>query len=264
MSADSNDMRAHVTVEMAGNVATVTIDRPPHNHVNARLIGALADVFEQIDADDKARAIVLATAGKVFCGGADLSGDKPLADESGESETPALYRNAVRLFAARTPIVVAVQGAAVGAGLGLALVGDFRVAAPEARFSANFVTLGFHAGFGITHTLPRVVGEQHASLMLLTGRRVKAEDALRYGLVDEIAPLGGLLAAAQALAAEIATNAPLAVEATRATLRGDLADAVRRRTDHERAEQDRLMQTADFREGIRAVAERRPGAFVRG
>lgn len=257
-------MREHIAVEKSGNVATVTIDRPPHNHVNADLIEALADVFEELDRDDATRALVLATAGKVFCGGADLSGDKPLANESGESETPKLYRNAVRLFAARKPVVAAVQGAAVGAGLGLALVGDFRVAAPEARFSANFVTLGFHAGFGITHTLPRVVGQQHASLMLLTGRRVKAEEALRYGLVDEIAPLDRLLSAAQALAAEIAANAPLAVEATRATLRGDLAEAMRLRTEHERAEQDRLMQTADFREGIRAVAERRAGAFVRG
>jgi len=163
-------------------------------------------VFEELGRDDDVRAIVLATAGKVFCGGADLTGDKPLADESGESETPALYRGAYRLFASKKPVVVAVQGAAVGAGLGLALVGDFRVAAPEARFSANFTTLGFHAGFGITATLPRVVGEQHASLMLLTGRRVKAEDALRYGLVDEIAPLDVVRAAAQRLAGEIATH----------------------------------------------------------
>ena len=249
-----NDMTRHIAVATADHVATVVIDRAPHNHVNARLVEALADTFEALDRDDDVRAIVLAAEGKVFCGGADLTGDKPLADDSGESETPALYTAAVRLFATKKPVVVAVQGAAVGAGLGLALVGDFRVAAPEARFSANFVTLGFHAGFGITHTLPRVVGQQHAAVMLLTGRRVKAEDALRYGLVDEIAPLAEVRAAA----------VRLAVEATRATLRADLAQAVRRRTDHERAEQDRLMQTADFREGINAVGERRPGRFVRG
>lgn len=256
-------MTQHIGVTRHDHVATVVIDRPPHNHVNAALVNALAEVFEELDHDHETRAIVLATAGKVFCGGADLSGDKPLVDETGESETPALYRGAVRLFAARKPVVAAVQGAAVGAGLGLALVADFRVAAPEARFSANFVTLGFHAGFGITHTLPRIVGGQHASLMLLTGRRVKAEEALRFGLVDEIAPLAEVRGAAQRLAAEIAANAPLGVEATRATLRADLAEAVRRQTEHERAEQDRLMQTADFREGVRAVAERRPGRFER-
>src|SRR4051812_47674385 len=151
-------MREHIDVTKSGYVATVVIDRPPHNHVNAALMGALADVLEELDEDGDCRAIVLATAGKVFCGGADLSGDKPLVTDDGESETPVLYRNAVRLFATRKPIVAAVQGAAVGAGLGLALVADFRVAAPEARFSANFVTLGFHAGFGISHTLPRLIG----------------------------------------------------------------------------------------------------------
>jgi enoyl-CoA hydratase/carnithine racemase len=255
-------MREHISVTTTDHVATILIDRPPHNHVNAALIGALADVLEELDGDMDCRAIVLATAGRVFGGGADLTGDTPLAGDDGESETPALYRNAVRLFAAKKPIVAAVQGAAVGAGLGLALVADFRVAAPEARFSANFVTLGFHAGFGITHTLPRVVGEQKASLMLLTGRRVKGEDALGFGLVDEIAPLDGLRAAADRLAREIAANAPLGVQATRATLRGELVKAVATRTDYERAQQDILMATADFREGIRAVGERRPGRFI--
>jgi enoyl-CoA hydratase/carnithine racemase len=257
-------MSEHLTVTTEGHVATVVYARGAANFVSADTVGEIADAFEALDADDNVRAIVFATEGKVFCGGADLTGDKPLADENGESETPRLYRNAVRLFSTRKPVVMVVQGSAVGAGLGLALVGDFRVAAPEARFSASFVTLGFHAGFGITHTLPRVVGEQHASLMLLTGRRVKAEDALRYGLADEVVPLGEVRAAAQRLAAEIAANAPLAVEATRATMRGELAEGVRAQTEHERAEQDRLMKTADFREGIKAVGERRAGNFVRG
>lgn len=256
-------MTQHIEVSIAHHVATVVIDRPPHNHVNAALIGALADTLEALDRDDACRAIVLATNGRVFCGGADLSGDKVLVTDSGEAETPILYRNAVRLFAARKPIVAAIQGSAVGAGLGLALVADFRVASPEARFSANFVSLGFHAGFGISHTLPRVIGQQKAALMLLTGRRVKATDALAWGLIDELVPADELRAAATALAAEIAAAAPLGVEATRATLRGELAEAVRRQTEHERAEQDRLMATADFREGIRAVAERRPGNFIR-
>ncbi|WP_287460245.1 enoyl-CoA hydratase/isomerase family protein [Sphingomonas sp.] len=256
-------MTQHIEVSIAHHVATVVIDRPPHNHVNAALIGALADTLEALDRDDACRAIVLATNGRVFCGGADLSGDKVLVTDSGEAETPILYRNAVRLFAARKPIVAAIQGSAVGAGLGLALVADFRVASPEARFSANFVSLGFHAGFGISHTLPRVIGQQKAALMLLTGRRVKAADALAWGLIDELVPADELRAAATALAAEIAAAAPLGVEATRATLRGALAEAVRRQTEHERAEQDRLMATADFREGIRAVAERRPGNFIR-
>jgi enoyl-CoA hydratase/carnithine racemase len=157
--------------------------------------------------------------------------------------------------------VAAVQGAAIGAGLGLALVADFRVAAPEARFAANFTKLGFHPGFGLTHTLPRLVGERHAARMFLTGDRYDAQAALGLGLVDEIAPLSDLLARARALAASIAENAPLAVRATRKTLRAELAAAVRAATDREFVEQQWLMKTDDFREGVKAVGERRPGDF---
>jgi enoyl-CoA hydratase/carnithine racemase len=165
------------------------------------------------------------------------------------------------LFSTELPIVVAVQGAAVGAGLGLALAGDFRVAAPEARFAANFTKLGFHPGFGLTYTLPRLVGRQHAARMFLTGDRFNAEAAREMGLVDEIAPLDQLMARAHALAGSIAENAPLAVRSTRNTLRADLSTAVRAATDHEFVEQQWLMKTDDFREGLKAVGERRPGDF---
>ena len=154
------------------------------------------------------------------------------------------------------------RGAAVGAGLGLALVADFRVAAPEARFTSNFVKLGFHPGFGVTHTLPRVIGVQRAQLMCLTGRRIKGEEALAWGLVDQIVPLDELRGAALDLAREIAENAPLAVQATRATMRAGLAAAVKAQTDHELIQQAALRKTADFAEGVRAVNERRPGVFT--
>lgn len=243
-----------------GHVATVVLDRPPHNHVDLEIMTALADIFEALDADEDCRAVVLTTVGKVFCGGADLAPAGLLG--GGETGLASFYRHAARLFGTRKPIVAAVQGAAVGAGLGLALVADFRVAAPEARFAANFVKLGFHAGFGITHTLPRVIGMQRASLMLQTGRRIAGAEALAWGLVDAVAPLPELIAAAQALAAELAENAPLAVEATRATLRSGLVDTFVAQTRHELAEQARLMATADFAEGVRAVGERRPGLFT--
>jgi enoyl-CoA hydratase/carnithine racemase len=167
----------------------------------------------------------------------------------------------VRLYSAEKPIVGAIQGSAVGAGLGLALVADFRVASPDARFVANFVKLGFHPGFGITYTLPRIVGESKAMLMCMTGRRVKAEEALPWGLVDEVVPLEDLRPAALKLASEIAEGAPLALVAIRKTLRGDLAAAVRERTGVEFVVQSRLTGTEDFREGVRAVSERRPGNF---
>ena len=139
---------------------------------------------------------------------------------------------------------------------------DFRIVAPEARFAANFVKLGFHPGFGITHTLPRVVGQQRADLMCLTGRRIKGEEALDWGLADQLVDLGSLREAALALAQEIAENAPLAVVATRATLRAGLVEAVKRQTDHELGEQTWLRATNDFAEGVRSVNERRTGVFT--
>jgi enoyl-CoA hydratase/carnithine racemase len=248
----------HITRD--GHVARVTIDKPPINAVSVDLMRDLADALEGLDKDGVTRAVVLATAGKVFCSGADLSNRTSEGPIPERSINP-LYDQAVRLFSTELPIVAAVQGAAIGAGLGLALVADFRVAAPEARFAANFVKLGFHPGFGLTHTLPRLIGPQNAARMFLTGERYDADAALEMGLTDEVAPLDQLLTRAHALAASIAENAPLAVRSTRKTLRADLAAAVRAQTDHEFDEQQWLMKTDDFKEGVKAVSERRPGDF---
>ena len=251
--------RGDVRIEVEGHVAVVSFARPPHNHASSALLGDLADALEEGDADPAIRASVLRSDGKPFCAGADFANP---GEGVGGDAIGGFYANAIRLFAVRKPIVAAIQGAAVGAGLGLALVADFRVAAPEARFAANFVKLGFHPGFGLTYTVPRLVGEQKAALLMLTGRRIGGDEAVAWGLADQLAPLGGLREAAVTLAAELAENAPLALEATRATLRRGLADAVRERLVLEARLQDELRATEDFQEGIRAVAERRPGRFV--
>jgi enoyl-CoA hydratase/carnithine racemase len=250
-----------VSAETRGHVALLTIDRPPNNHVSVELMRDLADALDDIDGQIELRASMLAAAGKNFCAGADLVSPTGVGG-TGMSGINPLYVEAVRLFSAKKPMVAAVQGAAVGAGLGLTLVADFRVASPDARFASNFVKLGFHPGFGVTHTLPRLIGQQKAALMCLTGRRVKGDEALAWGLVDELVPLEELQAAALRLAGEIAENAPLAVQATRATLRAGLAAAVKAQTDHEMAEQTWLRKTKDFAEGVRSVNERRPGNFV--
>jgi enoyl-CoA hydratase/carnithine racemase len=255
------DQYGEISARVDGHVALLEMNRPPNNFVSVDLMRELANALEDVDADRSLRVSVLMSAGKAFCAGADLASPTGVGGQGMAGINP-LYEQAVRLFSARKPIVAAVQGAAVGAGLGLALVADFRVAAPEARFTANFVKLGFHPGFGITHTLPRVIGMQRAQLMCLTGRRIKADEALVWGLVDEIAPLEGLRAAAAAFARELAENAPLAVESTRATLRAGLADAVRTQTDHELIEQTWLRATDDFAEGVKSVNERRAGVFV--
>jgi 2-(1,2-epoxy-1,2-dihydrophenyl)acetyl-CoA isomerase len=238
-------------------VAAVELHRPPNNHFDLALIASLADAFEAIDRDGGCRAIVLCSEGKHFCAGADFSGRA-----GGAADGPRhLYQEAIRLFECRTPVVAAVQGAAVGGGLGLALAADFRVASPEARFVANFARLGFHHGFGLTVTLPAVVGQQRALELLYTGRRVPGEEALRLGLCDRLAPAETLRAAAHAMAAEIAASAPLAVRSIRHTMRGDLAERVRAALVREQFEQERLNRTEDFREGVRATAERREPRF---
>ncbi|EDP61930.1 Enoyl-CoA hydratase/isomerase [alpha proteobacterium BAL199] len=249
-------------LEIHGHVVSVELRRPPHNFFDIDVVRTLADAFEAIDRDDRYRAIVLCAQGKSFCAGAnfgDGSGDRLMRDR----RTRDLYREAVRLFSCRKPVVAAVNGPAVGGGLGLALVADFRVACPEARFAANFTRLGIHPGFGLTVTLPRVIGQQRAAMMFYTSRRLKAEEALDIGLADMVVPLDRLRATAIELAAEIASNAPLAVESTRATMRMDLARQIAERTDHESDEQAQLRETEDFAEGIKATAERRVPAFHR-
>ena len=254
-------------VDLAQFVATVEIRRPPHNFFDLELIRQLADTFEKLDDDPDCRAIVLAAQGKSFCAGANfgdgsaLTADGRIPGRSGDSATEHLYLEAVRLFRTRKPVVSAIHGAAVGGGLGLALVPDFRVTCPEARFSANFTRLGFHPGFGLTVTLPELIGRANAAMMFYTSRRVKGEDARRMGLADELVSLEQVRSAAQALAREIAGCAPLGVVATRATLRRGLAERVAAATRHELAEQTRLRQTQDFREGVKASAERRDPEF---
>jgi enoyl-CoA hydratase/carnithine racemase len=232
------------------HVATVEVRRPPNNFFSMETIGGIADALEALDSDDRCRAVVLCAEGKHFSAGADFGGDRSYTTEQ-------LYATAVRIFRCEKPVVAAIQGAAIGGGLGLALAADFRIAAAEARFSANFARLGFHQGFGLSVTLPRLVGEQAAAELLYTGRRIDGTEAVALGLADRLVPLDELRPAAHALALEIARSAPLAVRSIRATLRGDLADRVAAATAHEAIEQARLQATADFAEGTRAMGERR-------
>lgn len=253
-----------VSVDFDQHVATVEIHRPPHNFFDAHLIANIADAFEALDREDQCRAIVLASEGKSFCAGADFTKSAEFErDELESSRAARLYIQAIRLFKTNKPVVAAIQGAAVGGGLGVALTADFRIATPEARFAANFAKLGLHPGFGLSHTLPRLIGLQRASLMFATGRRITGEQAVAWGLADILATPDRLRDEALSLAREIAEGAPLAVESIRATLRRGLADAVESALEHELAEQTRLASTEDHQEGIRAVTERRPGNFRR-
>jgi 2-(1,2-epoxy-1,2-dihydrophenyl)acetyl-CoA isomerase len=245
-----------VTVDVADFVATVEIHRPPHNWFDLDVMTTLADSILGLDDDTTCRALVLCSEGKNFCAGADLSGTDVI------DNTARLYEQAARIFSNRKPIVAAVQGAAVGGGLGLALAADFRVATPQTRFSCNFAKLGFHQGFGISVTLPAVVGQQRSLELMYTGGDVRGDDARAIGLADRVVPTEEVRTAAHSFASAIAASGPLALLSIRETMRSDLADRVRAATRREHVEQQRLRTTDDFREGIAASSERRTPRFT--
>jgi enoyl-CoA hydratase/carnithine racemase len=249
-----------ICVQMTGHVAVIEIQRPPHNFFDQALIAQLADIFEALDKEEQCRALVLCAQGKSFCAGANFDDGSGQAIIGG-GEKRHLYDEALRLFSTQKPIVGAIQGAAVGGGLGLALVPDFRVGCPESRFCANFTLLGFHPGFGLTHTLPALIGQQKANLMMYTGRRVKGDEAFAMGLLDALVPADELRGAAITLAREIATASPLGVIKTRATSRMGMVERIKLATDHEKEIQNALRLTKDFQEGIAASAERRTPDF---
>ncbi len=245
-----------IGVSIESHVGIVEIQRPPHNFFDNSLINQIADAFEAFDKDMNVRAYVLCAQGKSFCAGADFA-NRPQtgAAESGKH----LYKEATRLFRSKKPSIAAVQGAAIGGGLGLAVMPDFRVTCAEGRFAANFTRLGFHPGFSLTFTLPRLVGQQKANLMFYTGRRIGGEEAVAWGLADLLVPLADVRKAAIGLATEIAESAPLALQSTRETMRRSFADGAEAATERELTEQDWTRKTEDFKEGIKAYAEKRVG-----
>ncbi|MGH6704771.1 MAG: enoyl-CoA hydratase/isomerase family protein [Bradyrhizobium sp.] len=258
-----------IGVDKTGHVGTIEIRRPPLNFFDISLINQIADALEEFDRDVEIRASVLAAQGRAFCAGANFNDPARQAAEARERSDPAsslgqinhLYIQAVRIFRAKKPIVAAVHGAAIGGGLGLAVAADFRVTCPEARFAANFTKLGFHPGFGLTATLPELVGQNNAELIFYTSRRVTGEEATRMGLANVCVPRDQVRAEAMKLAGEIAECSPLGLLSTRATMRAGLADRVMAATNHELAEQTRLRATEDFKEGVRATEQRRVADF---
>lgn len=252
--------------QLAGHVVQCEIDRPPNNFFDRPLIRDLADCFDDLDDDPNCRAILLCSNGKHFCAGANFETpdqkpkDEVLTASSADQRNP-LYVEAVRLFGNKKPVIAAVQGAAVGGGFGLALMADFRVVCETTRMTANFVKLGFTPGFGLTHTLERIVGAQRANLLFMTGRRINGKTAMDWGLGDVYAEASEIKGKATELAQEIAVNAPLALLSMREQMRPGLVEAVQAATDKEGSAQFYLMQTDDHKEGVKSVAERRAGHF---
>ncbi|MGH9029207.1 MAG: enoyl-CoA hydratase/isomerase family protein [Acidimicrobiales bacterium] len=260
--AGTGTHETEVGVSIESRVATVTLRRPPHNLLTEPSLRSLADAVEGLAG--RAHAAVLCSEGRSFCAGANFRSAEapdPTRATSFKESTGAFYVQAARIFGSPVPLVAAVQGAAVGAGFGLALACDLRVVGEGGWFQANFVRLGIHPGFALTLTLPRLVGPGRAAELFLTGRRVAAQEAASLGLAEKTVPAGDELRVALELAHELAAAAPLAASATRATLRAGIVEEAREAMRHELEEQAALAGTADAHEGVSAMLEKRAPRF---
>lgn len=253
-----------IGVSIEGHIATVELRRPPNNFLDVELIGHLATALEGLDKDINVRAVVLAAAGKHFCAGANLK--KRVEEEAAGKKVTLqprhLYHEAQRLVQTKKPIVAAVHGSAIGAGLGLALVADFRVTCKEARLAANFCAMGYHPGFGMTYVLPRIVGHQTAKWLFLTGKRLPGEEAFKLGLADRLVEQDQVRNVARDMALDLAKSGPLAVQAARATLHSGFYEGFRAATEREAFMQQMLQTTNDFKEGVKAGFDRREPVFT--
>ncbi|GAB3705517.1 enoyl-CoA hydratase/isomerase family protein [Nocardiopsis oceani] len=253
-------MSEDLSVHIDGHVGVLEIRRPPHNHFDLEVLTELADTAEELAGSKGCRALVLCSEGKNFCAGVDFAaggvGEQPVRTLS------AIYGQGLRLFSLPVPVVAAVQGAAVGGGLGLACAADFRVAAPSSRFHANFGLLGLHQGFGLTASLPRIVGQQKAADMLYTARRVTGAEAHAAGLADLLVGEDHIRAEAVGYAREIAASAPLAVRSMKGTMRADLLAALPAALEREVVEQTKLLGTKDNEAGVTSSLDRTKPTFT--
>jgi enoyl-CoA hydratase/carnithine racemase len=250
-----------ILVRQEDAVATIELNRPPNNFFDLKMIEAIADALDTLEADARCRVVVLVAGGKSFCAGADFN-SRPDSDRVRHpKKILPLYAEGIRIMRFRKPIVAAIHGACIGGGLGVALCADFRVVSTDAKFSANFNRLGVHPGFGLSFTLPRLVGPQHAARLFYTGQRISAAEAHRIGLVDMLAPPERCREDAYELANEIATSSPWAVQSTRATLRAGFVEQFRHAVARESEVQAYQMRSPDFKEGVVAMSERRAPKF---
>jgi enoyl-CoA hydratase/carnithine racemase len=255
---------ADVLLEVEGAVATLTLnDAPRRNAMTPELGDALRARVQELRKRDDVRAVVLAGAGGTFSGGGDLQMLERLRKVSSEESRTFMldfYARYLSILDLPVPTVAAVDGAAIGAGLCVALACDLCVVAEDAKLALNFVQLGLHPGMGATWLVPLRAGPQRAAELLLTGRRFDGREAVRLGLALEAAPSAGALARARALAASIAANAPLATRALKQRLALDRA-GLQRALEEEARFQAESYASADLGEGLAAAAARRTPVF---
>ena len=263
-----------VLVEVTDHVALVTLNRPERkNSMSVDLLDGFRAAMAQLRGDRNVRVVVITGAGKAFCAGADFSALGKLAElaqaRDGQPGGPianheallALYDAFLTVDTLEVPTIAAINGAAVGGGLGLALLCDLRIVASRAKIGANFARLGIHPGLGISARLPAIVGEQAAAEMLYTGELIRGERAAQIGLALEAVPSEEVLARSMELATRIARSAPLAVRCIKKTLKITTRTDLSALLELEAYAQAKLSQTDDAREGISAVLTRREPNF---
>jgi enoyl-CoA hydratase len=265
-----------VRVERAGAgdaVALVVFDDPERrNAMTAEPGRALSGAVAQLSADPSVRAVVLTGAGSAFSAGGDLAMLEAKSNlgrsrpgDATRAENRAFMRDFYALFLSvrdlPCPSIAALNGAAIGAGLAVALACDLRFAAREAKLGLNFTRLGIHPGMGSSWTLPRLVGPAHAADLLLTGRIVDGDEAERIGLVNRAVPHAELMQLALATAEEIASCAPIAVRQTKQALARSFDADLAEQLGFEAEQQAICYETSDFAEGLAAARERRRPQF---
>jgi len=260
----------------ADGVALVTLNDPERlNAMTEAMGGAIQGAVAALGDDASVRAVVLTGAGRAFSAGGDLDMLVRMT-EAGNADRGGPTRTAQRAFMGRfyrmylsvrdlsVPSIAALNGPAIGAGLCVALACDLRVAAREAKLGLNFTRLGIHPGMAATWTLPRIVGSARAAELIYTGRIIDGEEAARIGLANRAVAREEVLPAALALAAEIASAAPVAVRGAKRSLALSEAADLSAQLDQEAAEQAICYESADLLEGLAAVREKRAPRFAGG
>lgn len=244
-----------------GHVGFVELNKPPHNYFSIGMLKAVNQCLEEFEADNGVRSVLLCASGKSFCAGADLGSQESKEKRRHRHELNPLYQEAYKMFLFSKPIVAAMEGSAVGGGLGLALTADFRVSCKEAKFAANFARLGFHPGFGLSYTLPKLIGDQNAGLLFYTGKMIRGEEAKSMGLIDILVDREAVRTEAMVLAQEIAISSPRAVQSVRQTMRQGFGDKVLLAMSRESSVQAGQFMSEDIAEGVKAMSERRLPVF---
>jgi len=248
-----------VRVEIDGAVATIRLDRPPMNALNARVQDELAAAAAAVTTDPAVRAVVVYGGHKVFAAGADIKEMAEATYARMAADTRRLQASFTAIAKIPRPVVAAVTGYALGGGLELALCADFRVAGASAKLGQPEILLGIIPGAGGTQRLPRLVGPARAKDIVFTGRFVGAEEALAMGLVDKVVPDDQVYAAARDMVARYATGPAIAFGAAKQAIDDGLQADLDTGLEIERLHFAALFATQDQRTGMRSFIENGPG-----